>query len=289
MRYNSDMLLFLISCHSALMDTSEPEPISFPEAVWSVKDMREKLNHTLMGGFPDAISLRNIYADLLQNRDSSCPNFINSSSWTGTWEANCQTSSGSSYSGTGTLVEFFGTELPYDMSLHASFELKAHDGAAWAGGGLSSFVHSLHNGEETWIHDIGGSHQYQPTDTLPSEKRWMEQFAASVKTEMNIRNGEHSLLVTGGLQLLDGLEDSSFTTLHFDHLDWRPEYCQSPEGSLKVRDPSGYWYDIQLKCQKRCGTIVWFSEEVGRYCSVPELLKSMEVWQERWDTLLEGP
>ena len=290
MRYNSDMFLFFTSCHSDLVDTSEPEQTLHPESVWSVKDMRQKLNFTLERGFPNAISLRNLYAELLQDRDSSCPNFINSSSWTGTWEASCQASSGSSYSGTGTLLEFYGSELPYDMSMHASFELSDLNGTLWSGGGLVSFVHSLHDGEETWIHDLGGSYHYQSANTLDVEDRWMEFFSGSLQTQMNLRNGEHSLLVNGGLQLLDGSrENDSPTVLHFDNLDWRPEYCQSPQGSLKVRDPSGYWYEIQLNCQKKCGTIVWFSENVGSYCSVPELLKAMEVWQERWDVLLEGP
>ena len=287
--YNSDMLLLFINCNSPEVDSSEPEIAFSPEATWSVKDVRNHLNNALRRGFPNAISLRNLYAELLQNRESDCPNFINSSSWTGTWEANCLTSSGSTYSGTGTLLEFFGSELPYDMSMHASFELQDSNGSSWHGGGLISFVHSIHDDEETWSHDLGGSYRYDSNQTLDSQLLWMEDFAASLSTRMNIRNNERSLLVQGGLQLAFESDDSNPLRLHFEQLDWRPEYCQSPQGILKVRDPSGYWFEIEMNCQKKCGTISWFSEDLGKYCSVSELLDAMEIWQTRWNEILEGP
>ena len=202
-------------------------------------------------------SLRNLYAELLEHRDDGCPNFIESSSWTGTWEANCQASSGSNYSGTGTLLEFFGTELPYDMSLHASFELKGHDGSIWLGGGLSSFVHSMHNGEETWVNELGGSHEYQPTEPLPSNKQWMELFAASIKAQMNIRNNERSLLVHGAFSSEWSGENNSTTFTLINWIGGQSTVSLHKEASrleilrVLVRHSLG--------CQK-CGTILWFSE-----------------------------
>ncbi|HNC97997.1 MAG TPA: hypothetical protein PKW90_17840, partial [Myxococcota bacterium] len=51
--------------------------------------------------------------------------------------------------------------------------------------------------------------------------------------------------------------------------------CGAPQGSMSLRDPSGYWYQIDFDpgCSG-CGTLLWGEEELGQVC--PDLAGALE-------------
>ena len=177
-------MIWLLSCSQPIEENVDSSDIPSPN--WSVSELNSNLQNILEQGFPHAITIRNEYASFLEYREGNCPNFVSGEGWFGTWEADCETSQNATFWGTGIFIEFFGEELPYDMSLQSSFEMS--DGERFFyGGGLLSFVHFTNGTEETWEQSIGGS--YQLSD-FNDTNAWLQNTSTSLTIQSTIKRME---------------------------------------------------------------------------------------------------
>ena len=256
-------MIWFFSCSPSISEEIQNSDVPSPQ--WSVVELHDHLQTFLEKGMPHAITIRNEYASFLEHREGNCPNFLSGQdSWVGTWEADCQTSQNASFWGTGIFVEFFGYDLPYDMSLQSSFEMS--DGERFfQGGGLLSFAHFNFGEEQSWEQDIGGSYQLSHTDDGDA---WLQNTSASLNIQSTTKGSNQRILLQGGYSIDD-------ISVHFEQFEWKPNKCQSPKGQLKIRDTSGYWYTLEFLCDSSCAEVLWYGETMEQKSC---LQQSDDIW-----------
>jgi hypothetical protein len=254
-----------------------------PPPNWSASELDSHLEELLMKGMPHAITIRNEYASFLQNREGDCPNFVSGESWVGTWEADCETSQNATFWGTGIFIEFYGQDMPYDMSLQSSFEM--FDGERYfRGGGLLSFAHFSAGNEEAWEQNIGGSYQLSDTN---DRNAWLQNTSASLTIQSAIPNDENrqNVLLQGGYSINN-------ISVHFENFEWKPNKCTSPKGQLKIRDTSGYWYTLEFSCNSGCAEILWYEESMEQKSCLQEnknlWTQALSIYLTPWDSMWES-
>jgi hypothetical protein len=261
------VMIWFLSCSQPTAQEILDSDIPVPQ--WEVSELNVHLQEVLEQGMPHAIVIRNEYASFLQHREDRCPNFVtDQDSWVGTWEADCETSQNASFWGTGIFIEFFGMDSPYEMSLQSSFEMS--DGERFfSGGGLLSFAHFSFGNEETWEQNIGGSYQLSGGDI---EHGWMKNTSSSLTIQSTIKERNQTLYKDTILQGGYSVDDVS---LHFENFEWRPQECESPDGQLKIRDTSGYWYTLEFSCDSPCAHVLWYGENMKQQSC---LQQSHDLW-----------
>ena len=270
------LIILLFSCSQSHIDDSTLSDIPVPN--WSVSELNTNLQNILEQGLPHAITIRNEYASFLEHRDGNCPNFVFGESWVGTWEADCETNQNATFWGTGIFIEFFGEELPYDMSLQSSFEM--YDGERFfSGGGLLSFVHFINGTEESWEQNIGGSYQLS---TVNDSNAWMLNTSTSLSVQSTMKGNDGTVNLQGGYTLND-------ISIHFEDFEWKPHKCTSPKGLLKIRDDTGYWYTLEFLCNSPCAKISWYEETMdGESCLQEEQnlwTQALSIYFIPWDDM----
>ena len=226
----------------------EPPPPSLDSA-----EVSAAILEALAGGIPEPLSARRTYIDALDHRDAFCPGG-GDLSIIGEW-AGCTAASGWQFAG---YTEYSGSSSPEaieDFHLLADFRFHDPAGHRFVGGGELDFSLSIDDGDRSWSSEVSGTFSYA------GATGWMTPDGASA-----------TLSTTGSWTgstwsvNLQGAVTNGVQAVHMDGLTAHSETCAAQaSGTISLRDPSGYWYDLSLTCG--CGEVQYASAEViGETC-----------------------
>ena len=259
------MLFFFFSCQS----TQPTHTPSFShievDPIWNKEVLVTKLDENLALGIPSALMLRNMYVEALSHRDESCPSLLAENSIIGTWEGGCSSSS-HYYYGTGIFVEIENSapEIPYEMALQTSFEISDTQGNQFISGGIATRFEMDRGSEYIIEESIGGTYLHE------AQNGWAGfGVTSSLQTERAIESNGSRGYIDGGV----GYPELS---IQFSMLQYDTSECSSPFGSLSIRDPSGYWFEVMFEDCSGCGTLWWNDINMGEFCTGDILMREID-------------
>lgn len=258
------ILFFTLACQPQYAENNAFS-WSVPSPQWDLSILEERTTAALLRNLPSALSLRNHYVDILQYRSDSCPSLLAPDMINGTWEGGCSSQTHFFY-GTGIFFEIqdANPELPYELALQSSFEIIADNEDSFISGGIATRVELQREGEYLIEETVGGSYRHDA-----SEQLWLsEGITASLASEIAYEIDNTRGYVDGGV----GYRDITF---HFDRLQFDQASCASPFGAMKIRDPSGFWFELFFEDCSGCAQVYWNDNAQGELCIGSLLLDSI--------------
>ena len=260
------MVFLLLACtEDAPMDEMYQSPVAPNEPILDVDTIESRIHASFQKGLPSPISLRNLYGSFLSQRESWCPHMENpdSTNWHGVWFDDCSTLDGYSFWGTAVFFEF--TDPAWTMEAMASYELIDPQGFTFIGGGEYE-LDVVPN--ESWFFRVGGTFTYEPYGGW-----FAERGEASLFWDATFTNGVMKGRLDGGV----GFSDIEF---YFDEVFVDDEVCDGlPQGTIMVRDGSGFWFSLELSDCKPCGALIWNGADQGELCMGTQLQNAILNWR----------
>ena len=234
-------------------DGEDASPVT-PEL--STADALALLEVALAAGIPEPYSLITTYKDRLAHAEPSCPGVRSAEeegATGGGWTADCTTSAGWTFSGNSQFLMTGESDERFELEHAASYAISGPGGEAMTGGGVVQFVRERLGEELDFEVILGGVFTAEPTDT------WLGSSAAVGLVYSGGRvDGQRWLELSGGV-------DRGDVQLDFVDLRLDPASCGAPEGVLGLRDPSGYWFSVNLDCSS-CGPLVFDGQDLDWVC-----------------------
>jgi hypothetical protein len=232
------------------------EVILRPDPAWTAEEVDAQLSTLLTWGLPWPTTVLDAMPTLMAGSDGTCPqmNGANMESLMG-----CTSQAGWYYQG----VSIY-SEQPSGWVLMGDFYGVDLQGNRAVGGGMIGLQQQQQGNAAVQVAFFTGTWGYPPVQgwlgQTPSASLWIEQAE---------EGGQRQARIFGGYGI-DGIYAS------FDQVTLSSERCGgAPQGSMSLRDPSGYWYQINFDpgCSG-CGTLLWGEEELGQVC--PDLAGALE-------------
>ena len=264
-------------------DSSDWEPDPF----WTVDEVASQLEAFMAMGVPSGREITRVYDELMSHGDGLCPSpgdvfeALNSG---------CISAEGYQYTGIGWLhygVKRADDGVPLEWNHGGDFEIIRPDGSVFAGGGEMVMAPAMRfDGEpgagalelddrelldqagviEQWTLDVHGSWVDDARDD------WLGKgFSGVILAEVreDTRAGEAMARLHGGMAVGD-------IDLFFDETVWFGDSrCeQGVVGTIRLRDPRGYWvaWELESDCDS-CGELVFHEDQ-----SMGELCLDMSTW-----------
>ncbi len=256
-----------------------------PQVQWTADEAMAHLDDALALGFPDTIPVVDEYVRHLSQREATCPSMENPDQVgeNGAWQTDyCQTTAGFVYQGFAMYEAHCNDGSKNDkepgvgIRVHgmvAQFTLHDPDGHAFIGGGnLAQECRWYPDGTGRCIDQLGGSYTATGADPL---------LAGGIEASLDV---EHSWGDDGSVTHLQGGVGYPVLDLSFQDvvMDWQA--CDGrPTGSVRLRDPSGWWYELHLDDDcSGCGGLWLADQDLGHYC--PDLVTPVRAVLDRWET-----
>ncbi|MDG1480666.1 MAG: hypothetical protein P8R54_13810 [Myxococcota bacterium] len=244
------------------LDTAERTDTESPvEPILSEAAAVEALQSVLAVGIPEPMGLADSYAAVLEgSSDTTCP-FVSPPTEPGAvggvWAGSCAASTGWSFSGESLYVMTTtsdDTVRQVHLEMASSFEMMSSDGAIFQGGGEVAFSHLSMGSTVSYAGQIGGLYSYSDASSWLSSVSGTALLYDGSRDELGAR-----LSLNGGVGSGDQIID--FIGLSLDTAD-----CDgAPSGTIGVRDPTGFWYELALDCSS-CGTLSWLGTPLSEQC-----------------------
>ena len=264
------MWLLFLGCSGENTDTGkmfDPLDLGGPQSPeLSLDVLEESVLAAFQSGLPTSIQLRNIYASFLQNRQGGCPAMENQSSgtWQGVWFDDCSTTGGYHFWGTAIFFEF-DEENSWAFNGVASFQLQDPQGYTFLGGGEFESELITEEGVTSWFSRIGGTFLYPPYEGF-----YAQRGEASLFLEAQITEDSFSGQIDGGVAFTD-------VTFYFNSVTFDNGICDGlPQGELKVRDSSDFWFSVNMEDCSGCGEVTWRAQPQGELCFGNEIKESLQ-------------
>ncbi len=242
-------------------DTDDPGPdtgmptvtVERPAADLSADEVAAHVQAALALGIPDPLSARLAYINALENRDAFCPGG-GDLSIIGEWDG-CLAESGWRFAG---YTEYTGPTDPSevgDFHLLADFRFQDPEAQMFIGGGDLELTLTGEGSDRTWSSLVSGTFSYAGSEGWISS----EGAGAILQTDGTWAGSVWSLALNGAINW--GEEG-----VHFESVSADSESCDAqPTGRIGLRDPSGYWYAMDLVCG--CGPVHFHeTEDLGEAC-----------------------
>lgn len=238
-----------------------PVDVDIPSPSWDADEVAVQLAAAFASGMPDPFSPRDTYVDFFTHADEDCPNSEQPYHLPGDYEA-CTTADGTVFFGHGEYQVDIDAEATDSFYLLGDFYMLDQDDARFDGAGEVLYTNvPLETGDADLIFDLfmSGTWGYEAATDWMSEPTSLVLWSygiwargAAIGTfDGTLTIGEHALF----------LQDLSFDTGTCS--DGTPV-----RGSMALRDPSGYWYDLSFpgSCDP-CATVTWADgTELGEAC-----------------------
>lgn len=258
--------LALAACQSVPPTPGEPTHdsgwdggASAPEvsATWTADEAMATAEAGLSLGFPSPWTMADAMVEWFARGDLFCPGtdaVMSDNTLQG-----CQALTGWYFLGIGgqhVIVEEDETGATTTTAwLMGDMEIIGPEGETMAVGGHWDHVLVAADGVETWEADLSGSWYAAPEDA-----GWLYGGVSALFWFSGARDAEtgarQDMLLHGGLSM-------GGATMYFDALTWGPD-CDQPTGTLRVRDPSGEWFDKEYSAAcDPCGPVMFHGEQVS--------------------------
>ncbi len=259
-------MLFFAACATPPPDADSPVPpvtesggaelFQRPEPAWSAAEVDQELAALLAWGLPWPATVLQAMPTLMGGSDGSCPqmNGANMETLIG-----CTSQTGWYYQG----VSIY-SEQPSGWVLMGDFYGVDPQGNRAVGGGMIGLQQQQQGNAAVQVAFFTGTWGYPPVEG------WLGQTpSASLWIEAAEEGGQRQARIFGGYGI-DGIYAS------FDQVTLSSDRCGgAPQGSMSLRDPSGYWYQIVFDpACSGCATLLWGEEEMGEVC--PDLAGALE-------------
>lgn len=255
--------LLAIACQASAIPVTEPQDSGWvggyapaePVATWSADEVLLAASEAMSLGFPDPWETAELMDAWFSEGDYLCPGpdgVLGDAALEG-----CDAITEWYYIGVGGYLVEEGADASGSFVsawLMGDMEILGPDGEALAVGGHWDHLVTVADGLETWEASLSGSWRAEPAE-LP----WLEAGLSSWLWYSGAR-----LEDTGALQSarLHGALAIGETSLYFDELTWSAG-CDQPTGALRVRDPSGGWFEKPLSADcEPCGPLMFHGEQI---------------------------
>jgi len=221
---------------------------------WSAEEMTAAAQAMLELGFPNPKAPYDAYMSLLSFRDEVCPGEGDQLVGQEMAQGGCTASTGAHYEGNTTLLvtdESGGDVERRSFSLGGDFLIEDPEGYRLAGGGGMSYgISRAGSGQVDWFGESAGTWIHDRRDD------WLGLGISSTVTFGGSAGGDNAVLTLDGSLGLDGVY------VQFVDLTWRDGCDAYPQGSVRMRDPSGLWSTLDLA--DRCdGCGAWSIDGLG--------------------------
>lgn len=249
--------------------TTSIDQIEVPPPTLLPEEVAEEISSFLAIGLPQAAQQKESLFELLSEGDDQCPGLGDNESWqmNGSALPGCTAGSGYWYHGPagytdhtatapGDGIGNIGSRQIYIVAEGEIQDTGSHSmgfggqmDAVWAIGLDDSVEFNTHFAG-TWIWELGEAWQ-----AAGASGRFDITGAKSAPTEEGL--SEHSLGIDGAVAL-------GTQAMFFDQVSFDPSCGPYPSGALEVRDPSGYWWRIDLPetCDTACGPLTFGADLV---------------------------
>jgi hypothetical protein len=213
-------------------------------------------------GLPTALRVREVYRDRMGHRqlDPPCPSFENpeASSWTGVWQSDCVTDGGTRFFGTAIYEEVVAEDpedASFELAMTSSYEITDVSGVKFTGGG--SMAMERHQVDDSLLlyAEVGGTYSY------PGADDWLDEGSdTSLYVEGTLDEVAARFTINGGVGW-PGLD------LDFRQTEFSTASCAGlPSGTVRLRDPSGYWLALEFADCDPCALAVFNDNDQGQAC-----------------------
>ncbi len=257
--------LILVACASRLPppEAAEPEADTASSAPseesglpveWSIEDIPLQVEDALADGLPLPGAIRAAYLELIAaGGDDDCPGSTTTLEPPAVSLEGCASAAGYHFSGTATVREEGGTGQSW-WQLSCDCQISPPDEEPFVGGGQASVLITQAPEGSAATLDLQGSFLH------PASGGWL---ARGVSSYLAVSAGEGAC-ISGGLTI--GGIPLFFDPLEFDTLE-SDAGCAQPSGRLRVRDPSGAWWDLDLPPDcSGCGELSVSGDARGTAC-----------------------
>jgi hypothetical protein len=234
-----------VSASDADVDQLDPF-VAAPE--WSTEELTARAEHLLSLGFPDPNIPFDAYKGMFAYRDETCPNAGEQLVGQEMPEGGCFAASGAHFEGNTSIVEIdevTGSDTRSGFQFGGDF-LISDPAGDWLAGGGGMRMQTLrsNNGNVVWSGEAAGTW----IDTRRDD--WLGLGFSSTFTFNGSRTADGLVLTMSGTV---GVDD---VYLQLVDLMWEDRCGGYPTGSLRIRDPSGVWADLDFgdRCDG-CGTL----------------------------------
>jgi hypothetical protein len=265
------LTLLLLACAAEpdeIVEVAEPLPedtasmryeLGREGTAWTAEDVEQAMAGFIALGAPNPREIGEHFLSVLSRGDEECPG-VN-----GTLGQNnllgCTSESGYTYAGIGWT---FSEESDPDSGVAtwwrhgAEFEVLYPDGQRYYGAGELQIW--AEREDEGWAWTSEGSGSWGD----PTRPDWLGSGTslAYLAEGRHLHDGSSELTIQGGLGYGGGamhLDDFGFSTM---------DGCEAlPHGTLKVRDPEGYWltWELDGACAS-CGQLSSGDQDLGELC-----------------------
>lgn len=233
---------------------------------------------------PTPLHVREVYRDLMVHRqlDPPCPPFKDppdpedpeSSSWTGVWDADCETDEGAHFFGTAIYSEEVSEDpedAGHELAMLSSYEITDLSGVKFTGGGSMAMDRHQLDGSLTVSSELGGTYSY------PGADGWLDEGAdTSLFVDGTLDEVAARFTINGGVGW-PGLD------LDFRQTEFSTASCGGlPSGTVRLRDPSGYWLALEFADCDPCAQAMFNDHDQGQACVGDEVAAT--AWA-MWDEL----
>ena len=237
-------------------DSGDAEVILRPDPAWNAEEVEGQLAKILGWGLPWPSTVLNSMPTLMAGSDGNCPqmNGANMESLMG-----CTSQAGWYYQG----VSIY-SEQGSGWVLMGDFYGVDPQGNRAVGGGMVGYQQQQQGNATVDVAFFTGTWGYAPVGgwlgQTPSASLWIEQAE---------EGGQRQARIFGGYGIA-GMYAS------FDHVTLRGDVCDGvAQGSMSLRDPSGYWYQLIFDSEcSGCASLMWGEEDLGQVC--PDLAGALE-------------
>jgi hypothetical protein len=253
-------MLWLLACTADPKSTQTPATDSSdssgntvlferPAPQWTAEEVESRLISALAGGVPDPVTLIDSYFALIETATTpDCPTFYGNN-----MEAlpGCRANDWY-WGGVAVLV----LEEQQSSMVADFYATRVNEGTGetltYTGGGMTGIIHQANE-------EMRGGMVVTGTWGYPESTGWL-QSGISVNITVIIGPDDASPNTLNGAL---GIGDSYMSFLGME-LD--PGAC-APAGTLQLRDPSGYWYDLAFDAScGGCVEVFWGEESLGQSC-----------------------
>lgn len=243
----------------------------------SIATLESNVQSALADGLPSMLEVFTEYETIMSEwADETCPEFNAVTGGAGGhWVDDCTTADGVRFNGF-VLYSGFENNVATDEfggqfgNIWGSFEAIAPDGARRAIGGMGQLNVLPEGGSFDMF--VDGAFWMNTTS------EWMQTGTASFGVELA---GIDKMKVRGGVQYPN-------VTLSFDEMIYHVDRCDGVlRGKLRLRDSTGYWFEVEREECSECQTVMWEGYPVGEMCIGEDLDLAMKSLMEQVTSVIE--
>lgn len=266
------LALALVACRPDAPDAGDSDATSSdsgdwyqataPTPGWTAEDVGAQIDNFMHTATPDPGTIARVFMSWMAFGDDLCPGQGSNSFENPVSAAGCITTTGYTFSGIAWyfITEYGGPGEILDWTHGGDFAITSPEGLSFSGGGEIFFESTTTDVGKDFSFEVYGSWLDQ------SDPAWLDDGFSAVYAGTGTEAPDaRSLTLQGGIaigQMRLDFKDVSFTET--SDCPWEPD------GTIGVRDASGYWYDWthERDCDP-CGEVVFVSTgaSIGELCT----------------------